>query len=324
MSEKVRTKKPRSKTETVGFFCSEFRTSLRIGALLSSSFRRYNHNAGRFMAFTSHGQSDAASRFSIMEEAGQKLKRIRERLQLKFRDVEEASGRIAGKHGSEEFAVALSRLADIENKGTTPSIYRLYSLCAIYQLDMVDVLSWYGISLAALPGDSSVIEQPRTHVVGFRPEEGEIQVPLSLDPGVDLKRTIFLSRVIQRWGKLPLMLLNNIDLRNYRYGLIGTEDWSMFPLIPPGSLVVIDEAQRRITNSGWANEFERPVFFLEHRDGYVCGWCTLREDRLIVQPHPASCCDPETYTYPDEIEIVGQVTRVAMKLGQAQRRPKSS
>jgi hypothetical protein len=189
---------------------------------------------------------------------------------------------------------------------------------------MGDVLSWYGISLSALPADALVIEHPRTHAVGFRPEEGEVQVPLSLDPGVDLKRTIFLSRAIQRWGKLPLMLLNNIDLRNYRYGLIGTEDWSMYPLIPPGSLVVIDDSQRRITNSGWTNEFERPIFFLEHREGYVCGWCTLREDRLIVQPHPASSCDPETYTYPDDIEIVGQVTRVAMTLGQAQRRTKSS
>jgi len=39
------------------------------------------------------------------------------------------------------------------------------------------------------------------------------------------------------------MLLHNQDLRSYRYGLIGTDDWSMHPLIPPGSLVVIDEAQ---------------------------------------------------------------------------------
>jgi transcriptional regulator with XRE-family HTH domain len=74
-----------------------------------------------------------------MEEAGQKLKRVRERLRLKFRDVEEASARIAARHGSDEFIVALSRLADIENKGTMPSVYRLYSLCAIYRLEMDSV-----------------------------------------------------------------------------------------------------------------------------------------------------------------------------------------
>jgi len=261
-------------------------------------------------------------RTSIMEEAGQKLKRARERLRLKFRDVEEASARIAARHGNDEFIVALSRLADIENKGTIPSFYRLYSLCAIYRLDMAEVLSWYKVSLAELPADADVIQHSRTHAVGFQAEEGEIQAPLALDPGIDLSKTVFLSRVIQRWGKLPLMLLNNLDLKNYRYGLVGTDDWSMFPLIPPGSLVVIDETRRRIATSGWTTEFDRPIYFLEHRDGYACSWCTLRGSQLILHPHPISFCEPESYTYPEEIEVIGQVTLVAMTLGQSP--PRSS
>lgn len=257
-----------------------------------------------------------------MEEAGRKLKRVRERLRLRFRDVEEASSRIAARHGNDEFSIALSRLADIENKGTMPSIYRLYSLCAIYCLDLPEVLSWYGVSPSMLPTDSTVLEHTSTHPVEFKPEEGDIQVPVSLDPGIDLSRTVFLSRLIQRWGTLPLMLLNHVDLRHHRYGLIGTEDWSMFPIIPPGSLVVIDDSRRRIVTSGWSTEFERPIYFLEHREGYVCGWCTLREGRLVVQPHPASLCDPETYSYPEEIEVIGQVMQVAMSLEPALHRRK--
>src|SRR5271163_1501590 len=155
------------------------------------------------------GRSDRTSH-SIMEEPGQKLKRIRERLRLRFRDVEEASGRIAALHSNDEFIVALSRLADIENKGTIPSIYRLYSLCAIYRLDLSEVLSWYGISLGMIPADAQVIEYERTHLIGFRPEEeGNAQVPIALDPGLDLTRTAFLSRLIQQWGTVPLALLTN-------------------------------------------------------------------------------------------------------------------
>ena len=75
-----------------------------------------------------------------MEEAGQKLKRARERLNLRYRDVEEASNQIAARHSNDEFSIALSRLADIENKGTVPTIYRLYALCAIYRLDFNEVL----------------------------------------------------------------------------------------------------------------------------------------------------------------------------------------
>ena len=163
---------------------------------------------------------------------GQKLKRIRERLNLRFRDVEEASIKIAARRNDDEFIIALSRLADIENKATVPSIYKLYSLCAIYRLELSDVLSWYGITLSALPGDAALLEHERTHLIGFRPEEGEVQVPLALDPGIDLSRTVFLSRMIQRWGTLPLMLLNKMDLRSYRYGLIGTEDRFMDTAYP--------------------------------------------------------------------------------------------
>jgi hypothetical protein len=255
----------------------------------------------------------------MMEEAGQKLKKIRERLAIKYRDVEEASARIATAHDNDEYTVALSRLADIENKGTMPSIYRIYSLCAIYRLDINEVLSWYGISLGELPADAGLVQLARTHTVGIQPrEDSEVQVPIALDPGIDLSKTVCLSRMIQKWGKLPLMLLRHMDLRSRRYGLIGTDDWSMFPIIPPGSLVVIDDT-RRIRQSGWRTEFERPIYFFEHREGYACSWCTLRGGRLILQPHPASSCEPATYEYPSEIEVIGQVTQVAMSLEPALR-----
>ncbi len=71
---------------------------------------------------------------------GLKLKSIRERLDLRFRDVEEPSYRIAAIHKNDEFCIAISRLADIENKGVIPSIFRLYPLCAIYKQDIEEML----------------------------------------------------------------------------------------------------------------------------------------------------------------------------------------
>jgi transcriptional regulator with XRE-family HTH domain len=257
-----------------------------------------------------------------MEEAGQKLKRARERLNLRYRDVEEASLRIAERHRNDEFIIALSRLADIENKGTVPTIYRLYSLCVIYRLDPADVLEWYGVELAAQAADAvSVIEIERTHPISFQANShGEVHMPLSLDPGIDLRKTTYLSRMIQRWGKLPLMLLNGLDLKNHRYGFIGFEDWAMYPMLQPGALVIIDETRRKITEGAWNNEFERPIYFFEHRRGYACCWCNLAGGHIVLQPHPASQCSPEIYAYPDEIDVIGQVTGVAMRLDQAKRR----
>lgn len=256
-----------------------------------------------------------------MEDAGQKLKRARESLNLRYRDVEEASFQIAERYKNDEYAIVLSRLSDIENKGAVPSIYRIYSLCAIYRLDYHEVLEWYGVNLSAIPADAASVSIERTHILGFSANGyGDVMMPLALEPGIDFKKTSYLSRLIQRWGKLPLALLNNLDLKNHRYGFIGSEDWSMHPLIMPGSLVLIDETRRKIAASGWTNEFDRPIYFFEHRAGYACGWCTLSGDRLVLQPHPSSPCTPEVYGYPEEIDVIGQVTGVAMLLDQTRRR----
>jgi hypothetical protein len=125
--------------------------------------------------------------------------------------------------------------------------------------------------------------------------------------------------MIQRWGKIPLSLLNGLDVKNHRYAYIGSEDWSMYPLIQPGALVLLDETRRKIASSGWSNEFDRPIYFLEHREGYVCGWCTLQDDQLVVQPHPASRCSPAVYCF-STVDVIGQVVGVAMLLNQAPRR----
>ncbi len=256
-----------------------------------------------------------------MEDAGQKLRRARERLNLRVRDVEQASQRIAEKYANDEFAVLINRISEIENRGLVPTVFKLYSLCAIYRLDFQEVLEWYGIHLAALAADSVFAEVTRTHLVGFQgTSQGEAMLPLSLDPGIDMRRTNYLSRLVQRWGRLPLMYFEGLDLKEHRYALIGTDDWLMYPLLQPGSFVVIDESRRKIAPSGWTNEFDRPIYFLEHRLGWACAWCSLKGNQLILQPHPSSGCDPELYSYPDEIEVIGQVTGVAMRLDQGRRR----
>jgi len=256
-----------------------------------------------------------------MDDAGQKLKRARERLNLRYRDVEQASMQLAERRQNSEFVIALSRLSDIENKGTVPTIYRLYSLCTIYRLDLLEVLEWYRVDMAMMAADAAAIPLPGTHLLGFAPPtHGEIQVPLFVDQGVDLSKTTYLSRTIQRWGKLPLSLLNALDVKHQRYAFIGTEDWSMYPIIQPGALVLIDESRRKIINSGWNNEFERPIYFLEHRTGFAFGWCSLNDGQLVVQPHPASQCLPRSYSHASEIDVIGQISGVAMLLNQGARR----
>jgi transcriptional regulator with XRE-family HTH domain len=261
-----------------------------------------------------------------MEDPGQKLRRIRERLNLRVRDVEQASLKIADKYHNDDFAVLINRLSEIENRNLVPSIHKLYSLSAIYRLDFQDVLEWYGISFGHLAADAGVIEVPETHPVSFYSHaaqggvSSEVLLPLALDPGLDLRRTTYLTRMVQRWGKVPLLFLEALNLREERYALIGTEDWFMSPMLQPGTFISIDETQRKIVNSGWNNEFERPIYFFEHRQGFACGWASLDGEQLILSPHSLSPCSPRVYKYPNEIDLVGQVSGIAMRLDQARRR----
>ena len=258
---------------------------------------------------------------TVLEVPGLKLKSIRERLDLRFRDVEEASYRIAAIHKNDEFCIAISRLADIENKGVIPSIYRLYTLCSIYRQDIGDVMGWYGVDLSQMPADSQVTELSRTHAVKFKPRgEGEVVMPLSLDPGFDIEQTSFFSRVVQKWGKIPLQMLQGLDLRQNAYGCIGSSDFTMYPVLQPGSLVLIDESKRKVVNGIWRNEFERPIYFVETREAFYCGWCTLADSMLTILAHPSSGVAPRTFSYDSEAEIIGQIVGVASLLEPRRRR----
>jgi transcriptional regulator with XRE-family HTH domain len=261
-----------------------------------------------------------------MEDPGQKLRRIRERLNLRVRDVEQASLKIADKYHNDDFAVLINRISEIENRNLVPSLHKLYSLCAIYRLDFQEVLEWYGVPLGGLTSDSACVEVPQTHMLSAHSNSAhgsvssEVLLPLALDPGLDLKRTTYLTRMVQRWGKLPLLFLESLNLKEQRYALMGTEDWFMHPLLPPGTFVSIDDTQQKIVNSGWNNEFERPIYFFEHRQGFACAWASLNGDQLILIPHPLSGCSPQVYKYPTDIDLIGQVSGIAMRLDLAPRR----
>ncbi len=256
-----------------------------------------------------------------MQEPGRKLRRIRERLRLKYRDVQEASQGIAARHQNSEFAIGLSRLADIENRRTVPSAYRLYSLCAIYGLDFSTVLSWYGVDLQSLPTDAANATMAQTRPFSAQVSDHTlIDLPTHLETMLDLSQTSCLSRQLQPWGKLPLALLNSLDLRKQCYAFVGTDDWSMHPLIPPGSFIQIDESKRRIMNDSWGDDHERPIYFLEDRAGYKCRWCAQQNGLLILQPHFRSHLAPEVLRCPGDVEVLGQVVGIAMRLDLGKRR----
>ncbi|MGB8889254.1 MAG: hypothetical protein WCC87_21180 [Candidatus Korobacteraceae bacterium] len=117
--------------------------------------------------------------------------------------------------------------------------------------------------------------------------------------------------------EIPLFMLQQGDPRHSLYGYIGSEDYTLEPLIRPGSLVQIDARQTKINKSVWASEHDRPVYFTELRDNrYACSWCELDGSHLLLIPSPQSQMQIRHVRYPQDAEIVGRVTVVTMRIAE--------
>ena len=200
---------------------------------------------------------------------GQYLKAVRERLRIGMREVQDASLVIASEEGNENFYVSPARLTQIENEESVPSFYKLFSLCSIYGLDLNDVLRRYGVNANRTRAYrtrflSDITRTTSAEVYGF---EEKVLVPVRLDPTFRWETTQLVNRVVAMWGEIPAAFLLNNNPHKHTYGYVGLTDRTMFPLLRPGSLVMIDPERRRVVHDGWKNEFDRPVYFVELRNG---------------------------------------------------------
>jgi hypothetical protein len=233
-----------------------------------------------------------------------------------MREVENASLRIAARRSNDEFAIAPSRLSDIETKGVVPSIYRLYTLAVIYRLDVREILGWYGIELHQLAEDLALGLPPKSHRAEALPATTNIRIPIRFDPSFDSRRTANLGRIVEQWGTVPLAYLEQFSHDNFTYAYIGSEDLTMFPLLPPGTFLQVDETRNRVLQGVWRSEYERPIYFVETREGYTCCWCTLQGDNIVLQPHSLSPVAPRMLRHPKDAEVIGQVIGIAVRLGE--------
>jgi RNA polymerase sigma-70 factor (ECF subfamily) len=218
---------------------------------------------------------------------------------------------VFGRNGLDKLVDALS----VDQRETLRLyFFEGYTLSAIYKLKFTEVASYFGLQISDLRRDSASIHLPKTHLLGDigEPEGEAVSLPVEFKPDFQFEKTNLLARVVEKWDAVPLGLLQHLDLRGSMYGYIGLEDFTLYPLIRPGSLVQIDASERKISPVPWKTEFERPIYFAELRDGYLCGWCEIDRGRLVVIPHPHSHREVRVFDYPAQAEIVGRVTGVAM------------
>jgi transcriptional regulator with XRE-family HTH domain len=254
-------------------------------------------------------------------DAGKRLRGERLRVRLSTREVERLSQAIAQQKNNQEYSISHAWLTDVENGEFTPSFYKLYSLSLIYGRTLNEVMGFFGLHVSDFGKDQQSLKLPRTHLVGIAVDETSptITAPVELRHNTQIEGTNLVSRMFEKWGEVPLALLQRMDLKNSLYGYVGSEDYTLYPLIRPGSFVQIDPRQNKIKTGDWQNEFDRPIYFIELRDSYACSWCELRGNQLTLVPYPHSRGQLRQVRYPFDAEVVGRVTGVTMCIAEPNR-----
>jgi hypothetical protein len=189
---------------------------------------------------------------------------------------------------------------------------------AIYHTHWSSIFSYFGLNLNDFGRDQAMFAPPKTQLVASSESAATeaVVIPLASRGNIKLDKTNLLSRLLEIWGEVPIRMLQHIDTGKCEYGCIGMSDFTMFPILRPGSIVQIDGSQQKISHAKWKDEHDRPIYFIELRGEFICSWCEVRGGNLLAVPSPHSRCAIRQFVYPRDAEIVGRVTGVAMRLAE--------
>jgi transcriptional regulator with XRE-family HTH domain len=236
--------------------------------------------------------------------AGETLKRLRTNRGITVREVERASQRIVAAKSDRRFHISNGWLVQLENGASEPGICKLFTLSVIYNVSFLDLVRLY-IDIDNAPKYRAVASSHRTQLLNY-----EISaLPAHMENGNenhDTETTLVNGATLQNQG---LFFPENQSSRGkgLAFGYIGLDDFTMYPLIRPGSVVKIDTLQRKLNVSAWRNEYERPIYFIELRNAYGCAWCELHDKDLLLIPHHSSPQTVRRFLFGREAEIIGRV-----------------
>lgn len=242
-----------------------------------------------------------------MDQIGSRLRSTRNLWGLTLREVEERSSGLAKQWGVSGYRISASWLDRVERGEGILSAAKLIVLAAIYNLGPQELL---GMSPAATHSSLMSLnerQKPNSTLLldgGPLSDQAELWLPNTLVDEAPPEETTLLPLEPEA---LPTQ---------YRRAIIGRHDRSLEPMIRAGSFVLIDARRKAIaTRKEWNHEFDRPIYFLITRKGYVSGFCELDKDAewLTLVPHALSHEMSQRWKYRKEVEVVGTVAAVCMR-----------
>ena len=118
-----------------------------------------------------------------------------------------------------------------------------------------------------------------------------------------------LHRLLTIWSEAPMLLMLDIDWRRGPLVLVGKTDRMMWPLLPAGSLLQLDQSERTVDERQYG-EFERPIYLIEYRGRFHCCHAQRRGDTLRMISHQDSLERPSITVPSKEARVRGRLTTI--------------
>ena len=116
-------------------------------------------------------------------------------------------------------------------------------------------------------------------------------------------------RLLSAWSDIPLLLMLDVDWDRGPLVLVGLSDRMLWPLIPPGSLLQLDQKVRTVESGSWS-EFERPIYLIEFKGRFYCCHAQRRGDTLRLISHAESPSPPAISVPLKEARVRGKLTPI--------------
>src|ERR1051326_2374381 len=126
-----------------------------------------------------------------------------------------------------------------------------------------------------------------------------------------------MRQLLAMWRTVPLLLMLDVDWGRGPLVLIGTRDRMMWPVLPPGSLLQLDQSVRAV-DEGQFNEYERPIYLIEYRNRFHCCHAQRRRDVISLISHGESQAPPSFSVSFKEARVRGQLTPIFRPLATRQ------
>ena len=230
-------------------------------------------------------------------------------LRLSYKDVVNASERLAAAHKNPDMRIGKSTLGNIISGSIRqPGTAKLDSLRVILNLSRSEMDASIGLQPERHFNEQLGMMRTRTHEVPIDAvtRHRSVKLPI-LRNDTDMEVTQFLP---SRWTDVEVEYLGSYYPPHLAYVVVGEDDSNATPMAPPGSRLLVNKLLNEVHPVDSVSFDQRELFYVRTPRGFTCMYAEMAPgDRIVLIPHPDSGNMREEF-HRGEVEIVGQVVGV--------------